>query len=156
MGMSRKGFTALLAGVAACAAFAASAGSAAAIVLAEDGQWCGIDEPQALPHLKAYLERYTTEHRYSDCTHAERAFDKYRTHTAKIVKFRIEQHQFLKEMFVGRHKWIGSYDIGRKTRFFAEEHLHRVHGTFVTDLAAVGTLELEGQTGHFYAIWVGP
>jgi len=134
------------------------AGSASAIVIQEDGQWCGIDEPQPLPHLKTYLDSYRTDHQYSDCTEADRVFfDRYHPQrTAKIVKFRIEDTKFLKEFHVGRKKYIGSADIGRKPNYTASENGFSVRGDFVTDLATVGAIELEGQRGYFYAIWVGP
>jgi hypothetical protein len=115
--------TLLAAVVAVGGAFGAMAGTASAIVVQEDGQWCGIDEPQPLPQLESYLRSYHTQHHYSDCTQADRVFfDSYHPQrTAKIVKFRIHDTKFLKELFVGRKQYIGSADIGRKPRYTASE-----------------------------------
>lgn len=84
-------------------------------------------------------------------------FDSYHPQrTAKVVKFRIGDTKFLKEFFVGSKKYIGSADIGRKPRYTASENGFTVRGDFLTDLATFGTISLEGNEGHFYAIWVGP
>ena len=53
--MRRKRMTLLAAVVAVCGAFGIMAGNASAIIIAEDGHWCGIDEPQRVPQLHEYL-----------------------------------------------------------------------------------------------------
>lgn len=137
-------------------AFGAMAGSASAIVIAQDGHWCGIDSPQRLPKLNEYLHNHEGQkHHYGTCDGAyTHVFNPYKTKSSKIVRFQIHQRKFLKEMFVGREKWIGSADIGKGTMFRASENGHDVHGTFLGDFEAEGSVTLEGQTGHFYAVWV--
>jgi hypothetical protein len=154
--MRSKRLTLLAAVVAVCGAFGVMAGNASAIIIAEDGHWCGIDEPQRLPQLHEYLlHNEGSGWHHGDCSGAfTHVFNHYKTRSAKVVTFQIHQRKFLKEMFVGREKWIGSADIGFHTRYRASENGHDVEGDFLGDFETEGILTLHGQRGYFYAIWV--
>ncbi len=153
--MKRKRLTLLATVVAVCGAFGVMAGSASAIIIPEDGHWCGIDEPQRLPAMHDYLLRHESHDSFSTCDGAfTHVFDKYKTRSAKVVRFDLSQRKFLKEMFVGREKWIGSADIGYGTRYRASENGHDVEGDWLGDFETEGTITLQGQRGYFYAIWV--
>jgi hypothetical protein len=146
-------FAGLLALLAAMTALVMAVPRAEAIVIAEDGHWCGFDSSQKLtPAQQASLpERLLGADR--TCQYAETHFAHY-GRSVKAVRFIIEQRKFLKEMYVGRHKWIGSADIGHKPEFRASENGHDVHGTFHSDFFAAGKITLDGQSDYFYAYWI--
>ncbi len=154
--MRRKRMALLAAVIAVCGAFGIMAGSASAIIIAEDGHWCGIDAPQKLPQLHDYLlHNESSGYHHGTCSGAfTHVFDRYRSRSAKVVTFQIHQRKFLKEMFVGREKWIGSADIGFGTHYRASENGHDVEGDFLGDFETEGAITLQGQRGYFYAIWI--
>jgi hypothetical protein len=144
----------LLAALTVVASIAVLVPSAQAIVLQQNGHWCGFDSPQPLSYYDARNLPEALPSAYAgNCAYAQTHFLGHNV-SAHAIRFNIVDRKFLKDMYVGDEKWIGSADIGRSPHFRASENGHSVDGDFVRDFFATGTITLDGQSDHFYAFWV--
>lgn len=152
----RRVWLGAMSALAGCLAIAVFASSASALVLPKNGHWCGIAVDQPLSgYWPGYFgNREPSYYPGHGCGWTENNFGfDAGSQDAVPVEFYVSR-KYMYNMYVDDEYWIRSADVVHGRYFHASDNGHNVDGTFEHNWLADGTIELDGVTSYFYAVWV--